>query len=114
MLSLLHPDVRSHVDELARRFSTAQPFRHVAIERFLDPQFCHELIAEFPPFEAGDARNERGELAGKSVIGDIVRLGPAYGRFDRLMRDGEFLCTIGRITGIPGLLYDEDYRRRHA
>lgn len=109
MLSLVHPDVRSHIEDLARQFSTAQPFRHVAIEQFLDPQFCQELITQFPPFEAGDARNERGELAGKSVIGDIARLGSAYGRFDRLMRDGEFLSMIGRITGIPSLLYDEEY-----
>ena len=109
MLSLLHPDVCGRVEDLARQFSTAQPFRHVAIEQFLDPQFCQALIAEFPPFEAGDARNERGELAGKSVIGDVARLGPAYDRFDRLMRDGEFLSTIGRITGVGGLLYDEDY-----
>ncbi|MGA3042265.1 MAG: 2OG-Fe(II) oxygenase [Bryobacteraceae bacterium] len=109
MLSLLHPDVRSHIEELARQFSTAQPFRYVAIDQFLDPQFCRELTQQFPPFEAGDARNERGELAGKSVIGDIARLGPAYRQFDRLMRDGEFLSMIGRITGISGLLYDEDY-----
>jgi hypothetical protein len=81
----------------------------VVIEPFLDPQCCQELIAQFPPFEMGDARNERGELAGKAVIGDIARLGPAYNRFDRLMRDGEFLATIGHITGIPDLLYDEDY-----
>jgi len=107
--SLLHPDVRGHIEDLARQFSTAQPFRHVVIEQFLDPQFCQELIAQFPPFEAGDARNERGELAGKSVIGEIARLGPAYERFDRLMRDREFLTLIGRITRIPGLLYDEDY-----
>jgi Rps23 Pro-64 3,4-dihydroxylase Tpa1-like proline 4-hydroxylase len=109
VLALLHPDVRDHIEDLAQQFGAAQPFRYVAIGRFLDPQFCQELIAEFPPFEAGDARNERGEVAGKSVIGEIARLGPAYERFDRLMRDGEFLSLIGRITGIPGLLYDEDY-----
>jgi Rps23 Pro-64 3,4-dihydroxylase Tpa1-like proline 4-hydroxylase len=109
VLSLLHPDVRSHAADLARQFSAAQPFRHVVIDQFLDPQFCQELIAEFPPFEAGDARNESGELGGKSVVCDIARLGPAYRRFDRLMRDGEFLSAIGRITGIPGLLYDGDY-----
>ncbi|HTT60447.1 MAG TPA: 2OG-Fe(II) oxygenase [Bryobacteraceae bacterium] len=109
MLSLLHPEIRSRVEDLARRFSTAQPFRHVVIEQFLEPAFCQELIAQFPPFETGDARNERGEQAGKSVIADIRRLGPAYERFDRLMRDGEFLDLVGRITGIRGLLYDEDY-----
>jgi len=109
VLSFLHGDVRDHVEDLARQFSTAQPFRHVTIDQFLDPQFCQELIAQFPPFESGDARNERGEVAGKAVIADIARLGTAYERFDGLMRDGEFLALIGRITGISGLLYDEDY-----
>jgi Rps23 Pro-64 3,4-dihydroxylase Tpa1-like proline 4-hydroxylase len=109
VLSLVHSEVRGRAEDLARQFSAAQPFRHVVIEPFLDPQFCGELIAQFPPFEAGDARNEKGELAGKSVIGDIARLGPAYDRFDRLMRDGEFLALVGRVTGIDGLLYDEDY-----
>ena len=109
MLSLVHADVREHVDELQRQFATAQPFRHVVVERFLAPEFCQELIAQFPPFAAGDARNERGEQAGKSVIAGITKLGPAFARFDRLMRDGEFLEVMGRITSIPGLLYDEEY-----
>jgi len=109
VLSLLHPDVRSRAADLARQFSTAQPFRHVTIEQFLDPPFCQELIAEFPSFAAGDAHNERGELGGKSVIADIARLGSAYSRFDKLMRDGEFLSWIGQITGVPGLLYDPEY-----
>lgn len=109
MLSLLHPGVRGRVEDLQRRFAAAQPFRHVVIEGFLDPEFCRELIAQFPPFAAGDARNERGEQGGKSVIAGIARLGPAYDRFDRLMRDREFLALLGRITGIPALLYDEDY-----
>jgi Rps23 Pro-64 3,4-dihydroxylase Tpa1-like proline 4-hydroxylase len=109
VLTLLHPDVRGHVADLASQFSAAQPFRHVVIDGFLDPQLCAELIAQFPPFEAGDARNERGEAAGKAVIAEIARLGPAFDRFDRLMRDREFLSLMGRITNIPGLLYDEDY-----
>jgi Rps23 Pro-64 3,4-dihydroxylase Tpa1-like proline 4-hydroxylase len=109
VLSLLHPDVPGRAAELAREFAAAQPFRHVVIDRFLSPEFCQELIEAFPPFEAGDARNESGELAGKSVIPDIARLGPAYDRFDRLMRDSEFLAFVSRITGIPDLLYDEDY-----
>jgi Rps23 Pro-64 3,4-dihydroxylase Tpa1-like proline 4-hydroxylase len=109
VLSLLHPDVREHIEDLSRQFAAAQPFRHVVIDRFLDLEFCQELIAQFPPFGAGDARNERGEEAGKSVINNINRLGPAFRQFDRLMRDTELLSAMSRITGIPGLLYDEDY-----
>lgn len=109
MLALVHPDVRDRVGDLQREFAGAQPFRHVVIEPFLDPQFCSELIAQFPPFAAGDARNEHGEQAGKSVFARISRISPAFDRFDRLMRDREFLSLIERITGIPGLLYDEEY-----
>jgi len=109
VLSLVHPHVRDHVEELRQQFAAAQPFRHLVIEQFLDPGFCAELVSQFPPFTAGDARNERGEQGGKSVIPQIARLGEPYRRFDRLMRDREFLAMIGRITGIDGLLYDEDY-----
>jgi Rps23 Pro-64 3,4-dihydroxylase Tpa1-like proline 4-hydroxylase len=109
VLELLHPDVRHHVDDLERRFAAAQPFRHVVIDHFLDPQFCAELMTQFPPFAVGDARNERGEEAGKSVINHIARLGPAFRQFDRLMRDAEFLSLVGCICAIPALLYDEDY-----
>ncbi len=109
MLSLLNPDVLAHVEEFARQFSAAQPFRYVAIDQFLDPKFCQELIDQFPAFESGNARNEHGELAGKSVIPDIARLGSAYFRFDRLMRYDDFLALISQITGIAALLYDQEY-----
>jgi Rps23 Pro-64 3,4-dihydroxylase Tpa1-like proline 4-hydroxylase len=109
VFSLLHADFRGHIADLERQFAAAQPFRHVVIEQFLDPSFCQELIAQFPPFTAGDARNEQGEQAGKSVIAQITHIGGAFDKFDRLMRDREFLSAIGRITGISQLLYDEDY-----
>jgi len=109
VLALVHPDVRDHAEDLRAQFAAAQPFRHLVIEQFLDPAFCAELVAQFPPFTAGDARNERGEQGGKSVMPHIARLGEPYKQFDRLMRDREFLALIGRITGIEGLLYDEDY-----
>ncbi len=106
---MLHPNFRGRTGEFERQFAAAQPFRHVVIEPFLEAEFCGELIAQFPPFAAGDARNERGEAAGKAVISHIAGLGPAFRRFDGLMRDAAFLECVGRIAGIPGLLYDEDY-----
>jgi Rps23 Pro-64 3,4-dihydroxylase Tpa1-like proline 4-hydroxylase len=109
VFSLLHAGFRDHIAEFERQFAAAQPFRHVVIEQFLDPSFCQQLMAQFPPFAAGDARNEHGEQAGKSVIAQIARIGGAFDKFDRLMRDREFLSAIGRITGISQLLYDEDY-----
>jgi Rps23 Pro-64 3,4-dihydroxylase Tpa1-like proline 4-hydroxylase len=98
---------RAHV--LERQFAAAQPFRHVVIERFLDEAFCRELIDSFPPFARHAAYNEHGEIGGKAVVPNIAKLGPAYKRFDDLMKDSQFLSLMGRVTGIPDLLYDPDY-----
>ena len=66
-------------------------------------------MAEFPSFEAGQSINERGEAGRKAVVDGLTRIGPAYARFDRLIRDRDFLSLLGRITGIPDLLYDPEY-----
>lgn len=101
--------VRDRAADLHAQFESAQPFRHVVIDEFLDPEFCARLIAEFPTFNAASAINERGEPGRKAVISQLASIGPAYAAFDRLMRDPEFLALTGRITGIPDLLYDPDY-----
>ena len=109
MLSLLHPQVQDRSEELTRAFAEAQPFRHVAIHPFLDPAFCSQLMAEFPQFDEERARNEMGGVGRKAVFADLPKLGPAYAKFDRLMRDPAFLALMGRITSVPGLLYDPEY-----
>ena len=109
MLSLLHTQVQDRAEELSREFTGAQPFRHVVIDPFLDPAFCNRLIAEFPAFDAQRARNEMGGVGRKAVFPDLARLGPAYAQFDRLMRDRAFLALAGRITAMPGLIYDPEY-----
>ena len=105
----LHPSVARDAGKLAADFLASRPFRHAVIEPFLDPEFCRRLIAGFPPFAAKHALNERGEQGRKAVISRLAEVGPAYSRFDRLMRDREFLALMGRITGIPDLLYDPEY-----
>ena len=108
-MAMLDPAVRNQVDELRSQFAANLPFRHVVIEPFLKPDLCQELMTEFPSFDAGQSLNERGEAGRKAVFPDLARLGRAYARFDELMRSPEFLSLIGRITGIPQLLYDPEY-----
>jgi hypothetical protein len=106
---MLHRAVRDQREDLRRQFAGARPFRHVVIEPFLNPEFCTNLMAEFPAFQARNALNESGEAGRKAVVPELARIGDAYRGFDRLMRDREFLELIGGITGIPDLLYDPDY-----
>jgi Rps23 Pro-64 3,4-dihydroxylase Tpa1-like proline 4-hydroxylase len=105
----LDPSVLARADELIREFASAEPFRHVVIEPFLEPRFCAELMTQFPFFDREKARNEMGEVAGKAVFSNLSALGPAYVGFDRLMQDPEFLALTERITSIPNLLYDPEY-----
>ncbi len=109
MVSLLHASVRENVKDLHREFLTNQPFRHVVIEQFLDPAFCRELMTEFPRFDAAHAYNEHGETGRKAVFPNLGSLSPAYARFDHLMQDRDFLSLVGRITDVPGLVYDPEY-----
>jgi Rps23 Pro-64 3,4-dihydroxylase Tpa1-like proline 4-hydroxylase len=106
---LIESTVQDRAAELRHQFESNQPFRHVVIDNFLDPEFCRQLIADFPVFDAAKARNELGEVGRKAVITNLPKLGPAYARFDQMMRSREFLSFVGGITGIPKLLYDPEY-----
>ena len=106
---MLNPDIAARANALAAQFQRREPFRHVVIDEFFDAAACTRLLEEFPPFESGDARNEAGQLGNKSTIERIRGLGPSYKALDDLIQTREFLDLIGRITGIPELLYDPWY-----
>lgn len=106
---MINQNLPSRVDALAARFAPRDPFRHVVIDDFLAREAADDLLAQFPPFERGNARNEAGELGNKSTIEKIRGLGPAYAALDTLVQSQAFLDLIGRITGIDGLLYDPWY-----
>jgi hypothetical protein len=108
-LDLLNPAVIASADEHARAFARREPFRHVVIEDFFAAPVAADLLAAFPPFERGNARNEAGELGRKSTVERVRELGPVYAKLDDLVQSREFLDLVGRITGIDGLLYDPWY-----
>jgi hypothetical protein len=107
------PQISRHVladaPRYAERFARRDPFRHVVIDDFFAPDYATRLLAEFPPFERGNARNENGEIGRKSTIEKIRGLGPAYAMLDDLVKSPALLDLVGRITGIPHLLYDPWY-----
>lgn len=110
MLSqLVQSNVYTQLDALAARFAAGDPFRHIVIDGFFSEDYCTRLLAQFPPFERGNARNEAGEIGNKSTIEKIRSLGPAFAELDDLMQSQAFLDIVGRITGIGDLLYDPWY-----
>ena len=108
-LSLLSGHVIAQADRHAERFARREPFRHVVIDDFFAPGYAAELLDEFPPFERGNALNENGELGNKSTVERVRGLGPAYASLDDLVQSPAMLDLVGRLTGIPDLLYDPWY-----
>ncbi len=95
--------------DLQPRFARREPFRHLVLDGFFPSTYAEQLLTEFPAFERGNARNENGELGGKSTVERIRELGPAYVALDDLVRSLGFLDWISQATGIPDLLYDPWY-----
>jgi Rps23 Pro-64 3,4-dihydroxylase Tpa1-like proline 4-hydroxylase len=106
---LIAPHVIASTTELAARFGRREPFRHLVIDSFLEKSFADRLLAEFPAFERGNARNEAGELGSKSTVERIRDLGSAFVELDDLIQSREFLDLVSRLTGIGNLLYDPYY-----
>jgi len=109
MQAAVNPAVAASAGTLAARFSPREPFRHVVIDDFFEPAFAQRLLADFPAFDTRRALNEAGEIGGKAVVERIRGLGPTYAALDDLVQSPAFLALVGRITGIPGLLYDPHY-----
>jgi Rps23 Pro-64 3,4-dihydroxylase Tpa1-like proline 4-hydroxylase len=109
VLTLIRPEVLRSADALCREFQSAQPFRHVVIDEFLDAEFCRRLVEDFPEFDAQQATNELGQVGRKAVRRDLASLSQAYARFDQLLQSQEFLQFLNKSTGIPKLIYDPDY-----
>jgi hypothetical protein len=106
---LVAPHVIARADALRADFSRARPFSHCVIDDFFTAPHAQALLDAFPAFERGNSINEDGVRANKSVVERIHALGGAYRQLDACVQSSSFLDLIGRITGIPDLLYDVDY-----
>jgi hypothetical protein len=106
VISLEH---KVRVDEWREQFNSAKPFRHLVIDNFFTPEYAAQLLAQFPPFERGNARAEDGSLGKKSTVEKIRELGSAYTVLDDLVQSKSLLDFVGAMTGIPKLIYDPWY-----
>jgi hypothetical protein len=99
------------VDRLRHEWRTAQPFPHIKIEPFLDPDFAREVAASYPTF--GTAKSLGHEFkfvneVGKIQVTDSQRFPEPVQRLNAMLASPEFLDQMARISGIPRLLADPD------
>lgn len=109
MKDLLNNSILEQPDQYHKIFSHNKPFRHIVIDSFFNDKFCQSLLDEFPGFDTKLATNENGEVGKKSVHPHITDLGRNYKKLDNLVKSGNFITFIEKITGITDLKFDPYY-----
>jgi len=103
--------VSQHVIERAggyrEEFLRADPYRHIVIEDFFEPDFAEVLLRDFPRFNPDLARNEIYEgVWGKAVNSAFRAISATYEDLYNAIGSPEFLGLMSELTGIPDLLLD--------
>lgn len=101
---MLQSNIEDRFQELNERYTRADPFPHVVIDQFFTANYAERLLAEFPPFEAGNALTEMGKLGKKSVNKHIEAIGEAYRELANYLVSEDFIQVMQRITGIEDLI----------
>ncbi len=101
---MLQSNIEHRLQQLHDDYTGADPFPHVVIDEFFAADYAERLLAEFPPFEAGNALTEMGKLGKKSVNKDIEAIGEAYRELAAYLVSDDFINVMQRITGIDNLI----------
>ena len=93
-------------DQLRERFQSAQPFEHVCIDGFFEPEIARSLLADFPAFAEEAAADEFGRVGRKAVNTALAKISPTYASAARYLASAPFLDAMSAITGIEKLKAD--------
>jgi len=91
-----------HRDEFAR----GEPFQHVMIDDFLEPDALEPILAEFPSPEEPDWFRRDNEHEIKLSLSETARMGPATRALLAELNGQVFVDFLERLTGIEGLIPD--------
>ena len=84
--------------ELVARFRSAEPFPHVVLDNFLEPEFVWRLYEEFPSVEA--MPKSRDYMFGnKHELSSVEANGPASAAFYERIMSAEFRLFLTKIVG---------------
>ena len=97
---MINAVVRQDASHYRSKFASAYPFRHVVIDDFFHARKAEQLLADFPPFDPANARNEFGEVGGKATIPDIRKISASYSELYNYIASRDFLDCVSQLTGI--------------
>ena len=99
------------IDELTRAYRAAEPFPFFTVDGFLEPAFAAEVAAAYPSYEEAARIGKVFESAHehkKIQITDSARFPTPVKKLNDALGHPDFLKQLEEITGIQGLLYDDE------
>lgn len=97
------------VEEARRRFRDASPFPHICLDNFLEPGFAEEVAHAFPSYSRASQVGESFAAVNENLkvqISDYTEFPDPVRRLSDVLSAPEFLRDLSTITGIEGLLWD--------
>ncbi len=97
--------LETRIDEFAKTFAEAKPFRHLIVDEFLEPEVAAAAFSVFPKMQEMDTLKDFRQYKAQD---------PAIDKFDPIfsqiifkhLQSPRFLEIMSKISGIPNLLAD--------
>jgi Rps23 Pro-64 3,4-dihydroxylase Tpa1-like proline 4-hydroxylase len=96
----------SNIEQLSGQYQTAQPFPHIVIDDFLEPEAAKAAMAEFPPLDQERWNNYIHVNERKFSNTDPSDWGPTLQRTLETLNSPRFVQFVGTLLGEDDLIAD--------
>lgn len=93
--------------ELKRQYQTAEPYKHLVIDDFLNPDFANLLCDRFPPLSQMKT-HYKGLNENKAEDANFQAYDEAFRQLKAEYRSAEFIKFLEDLTDIKGLTMPDD------
>lgn len=96
-----------NIAKLKAEFNSAKPYRHIAIDNFLSPEFADKLYTQFPPLEVLN-KHYHGLNESKSEGSNFDSFDSSFNALKSILATKEVTDALEKITGIEDLFTTND------
>jgi Rps23 Pro-64 3,4-dihydroxylase Tpa1-like proline 4-hydroxylase len=99
------------IDRLREEWRRAEPFPHIKIDDFLDPELAEDVYRAYPSFDEALGQGRSFDFVNeqkKVQVCDASKFPSAVKRLSDAIASPEFLGALSQITGIPNLIADPE------
>jgi Rps23 Pro-64 3,4-dihydroxylase Tpa1-like proline 4-hydroxylase len=97
----------AHAAVLGRQFRDNEPYPHLHLKQFLDPQIAAEMAREFPGLETDAWTRYKHQNENKVGLTKRSQFPALLGEVVDELNSAAFVSWLSQVTGIPNLLADD-------